>query len=992
MSAEVSGSHKLAAVATRFGAGRPEGGVDGLLVELRNSAYKLLNSLEGWARDRNGDLTEAVRKELRADLRAAPGALTLPPLPERVLLLDGGRGAGKSTILETVRGEIESDPVSRSTIRFADPIDLQNWDPRTNMLEVLCARLHRLDPSIGLDPSLPPPPFVRAEAVGDTDRWAPSRAWEELSRAITARTPRRNVQVGDLEEEWEYGRDRVDRAIELEILFLRYVETLLWAYQPKDPRGRQSACERPLLVIPVDDADMQPEAILPLLRAIRVLRHPRVVFLVAGDSRLMLLQCRAWARTQCKGDHDAIVELGGRFFDRVVPPTHRVRCEPPDPFTFPSVAKSRETTGQNLASLVDSLLGWESGQFKRRAGVLAEAFGGSILPERPRQLHDLYLALVQGKEHITHKRVHGVTGHYGVASHLLRAARTSEVESVDARRFFDAAESCLREWADDFGEVPKHPALDQVERLMMELADLVDTTPSSSAFEMVYENRGADELNRVFDAPVRLARLDRALRLRVHSSRGLGPTLTATVLFVHDLLADVLERHPEVGAVVPKTHVALPELRTVCEHPRSSLELFSAAVAPCSKVWVEGDSTMEGWFRWPLVVPKKWITLAEQAAAVRDLVRKGVVEDLTGVAEVLFGQVVGKPAFAMPELRFLYDDPDGFLGSNPVDSLRKRLVRSRTLGLQIFRDGQRIEPDQVLFELDASIRLWVKSTGWHPPAERFLDWIGVASNKRPLQNLPTTRGWNPRPLESLRFVPTLAVLLPQLEIGLEEAFVRARFCSALPELGLIAHSRPTSDPASARRLSWVGLQQDGFLAANVRTTQAQAVLEKWLAAELWAREGGAVFHIDGGRWPGVPGLSWPVPTTMWPSAAERLCAFWTTLLGQLAEGANLNDWGVEGSLSEERWLDAAKSWVAAVIQLADGEEGELHLHSTDVTWRDIKHRLMGLMGRLENRNVKDPFGSALKEWVRVVAASLSDVEGGPAWVLAPREGIDMGAR
>jgi hypothetical protein len=103
----------------------------------------------------------------------------------------------------------------------------------------------------------------------------------------------------------------------------------------------------PLFVIPVDDADMKPDRVVELLQLANLLRHPRIAFLMTGESRLfqaMLsvhfagvirapapkINLSADELTQL-GAQGQILRLARRYYDKVVPPHHRCEIPPLSP-------------------------------------------------------------------------------------------------------------------------------------------------------------------------------------------------------------------------------------------------------------------------------------------------------------------------------------------------------------------------------------------------------------------------------------------------------------------------------------------------------------------------------------------------------------------------------------------------------------------------------------------------------------------------------------
>jgi hypothetical protein len=101
--------------------------------------------------------------------------------------------------------------------------------------------------------------------------------------------------------------------------------------------------ERTVIVIPVDDADMNPRRSVELLQIVRILYHPRILFLLTGDSELFLANLREhfhgslwrpqqgvrpWQMDHPFGDQGLLsVNLADEYYNRVIPEQRRVRIE-----------------------------------------------------------------------------------------------------------------------------------------------------------------------------------------------------------------------------------------------------------------------------------------------------------------------------------------------------------------------------------------------------------------------------------------------------------------------------------------------------------------------------------------------------------------------------------------------------------------------------------------------------------------------------------------
>jgi hypothetical protein len=217
----------------------------------------------------------------------------------RVLLIDGDRGTGKSTLLVTllkgygkqVLGEEPSEKFERMDGRIIPIgiIDLQPLPPQTNLPLHIAAHLKRVVEVVE------PLPFVNTENSAPLWEQPPlsqlREKWQRLMRllatwdeSLEGRVGRSDVSafvVETIEEELERGQ--------LPERFREAVDALVDAYAKKYPwPGRK----KPLFLLAIDDADMNPRLSVKLLELLRKLWHPRLAFLVAGDSELFLSRLR----------------------------------------------------------------------------------------------------------------------------------------------------------------------------------------------------------------------------------------------------------------------------------------------------------------------------------------------------------------------------------------------------------------------------------------------------------------------------------------------------------------------------------------------------------------------------------------------------------------------------------------------------------------------------------------------------------------------------
>lgn len=290
----------------------------------------------------------------------------LPPIDKerwnQNLLLDGAQGSGKTSLLVTLLdlwnatfdkcsatdgdSKMSADLEQKRSRWLIDPsswsvvplgiVDLQPLPKHTPVLLHLVEPLARVLEAMEEreEPEDHSAPWLGAEPHGLKSR----KAWQELVNAIVAgwdhaasnRWTRLDAENAVFE---------VDRAVRshqnLVSSFDRFADHLVldftkWRRSPRPP----------LFVLPVDDADMNPGRAEELLEALRMLHHPRVVFLLTGESRLFyrlveeMVACKMPARGSDTTKQDAkpaqdedVTELSRNIYDKIIPASHR--CEIP---------------------------------------------------------------------------------------------------------------------------------------------------------------------------------------------------------------------------------------------------------------------------------------------------------------------------------------------------------------------------------------------------------------------------------------------------------------------------------------------------------------------------------------------------------------------------------------------------------------------------------------------------------------------------------------
>ncbi|WP_437506140.1 hypothetical protein [Sorangium sp. So ce1099] len=297
----------------------------------------------------------------------------LPPIDEarlnHVILLDGGRGSGKTALLlsllrwwqdQFLHAESPTRRGARPRAREEDPkelgelldltrqlvpvglIDLQPLPRSTHLLLHVVGQFLPVVEALE-DDNRPLDDRKRAPWHELNDEESPAtRAWQRFLRAaamgwdesVALRRAQLDPEAYALEVE-QAERQRLD----VRESFRRLVD----AMADEVPRllGTKG---RPLFVISIDDADMNPERALELLELVRTLWHPRVAFLLTGDSELFVTVLRAHVLSTLRSplpgraslraselteiSQGSPLRLADDIYDKAIPRPHRCKIKP----------------------------------------------------------------------------------------------------------------------------------------------------------------------------------------------------------------------------------------------------------------------------------------------------------------------------------------------------------------------------------------------------------------------------------------------------------------------------------------------------------------------------------------------------------------------------------------------------------------------------------------------------------------------------------------
>lgn len=273
-----------------------------------------------------------------------------------VLLIDGGRGTGKTsvflTLLQTWRDAldpssarlpaIEDDEIApvvqQRRIIPLDILDMQPLSGHPTLLLQLAGRLYRVARRLATNADEQTPEYPQRAG----DAFPPSlQKWRELARVVA-------IAQEDDPHLRRSQNNPEDFAIELESAERQraylgerwhdFVDTLWRDVKDYADRLRPlSLGSDPVFIVPIDDADMNPERGVELLELLRSLWHPRVVFLLTGDAGLFRTLLFNHYKKICKWMPGIMARnLAHDVLGKVIPPAQRLRCrvQPNEAFEY----------------------------------------------------------------------------------------------------------------------------------------------------------------------------------------------------------------------------------------------------------------------------------------------------------------------------------------------------------------------------------------------------------------------------------------------------------------------------------------------------------------------------------------------------------------------------------------------------------------------------------------------------------------------------------
>ncbi len=285
--------------------------------ELSDDEWKILFEIEDRLRDVERQPEPSRRKRRDCSATQEPDADEFKPEPlaatekryQRVLLLDGARGTGKTSFILTL--------INRWHDAAKVDTETETWEPDPARVKQVLSVLNNAD----LKPD--PPTNIRVLRNLDFDP-LPSRmpviaaivqAWRPLVELYDAETFRGDELCDDhtgrrLMDSWHslfrvaatgwselpMSRGLIEQVLDREEQVKDWQhlrEYWLWFIERVIDTGRclnsKHKLDRgPVFVIVIDDVDLQVERVRELLPALRMLSHPNVFFIVAADRRHLI--------------------------------------------------------------------------------------------------------------------------------------------------------------------------------------------------------------------------------------------------------------------------------------------------------------------------------------------------------------------------------------------------------------------------------------------------------------------------------------------------------------------------------------------------------------------------------------------------------------------------------------------------------------------------------------------------------------------------------
>jgi hypothetical protein len=336
--------------------------------EARSYEWEKLTSQQQVSAQRVGELLEgllALPVDRENQVRS-PLDEILPPLRKNhwnnVILIDGNRGSGKTTllasILQALSARLRKDagaapeffeegmlpPERVVPIAF---LDLHPLPASTHLLFHLVARFERVVRALEVSGSPPGEPDAPAWRSSAAKVLACRERWNAFAEVVSTTWHGNLAQrAPNLDTEfyaWELAKIETKR-LGITETFRDFVDALCADFTASALQGQSwDKSKDPLFLIAVDDVDLVPNRSAEVLDLLRMLWHPRVVFLLTGDSDQLLtvlrndfmgMLLRPLSNLQVAEERSVREDAASRSLllarstlDKIIPPAHRCKIE-----------------------------------------------------------------------------------------------------------------------------------------------------------------------------------------------------------------------------------------------------------------------------------------------------------------------------------------------------------------------------------------------------------------------------------------------------------------------------------------------------------------------------------------------------------------------------------------------------------------------------------------------------------------------------------------
>jgi hypothetical protein len=275
------------------------------------------------------------RFHARTEIREQNLSWVLPPIERerdaRVYLLEGDRGTGKTALLvslihhwnQLAQGSKEyfcELPGSQDTVFIPIALmDLRLLPKQTALTVHLASLLRRLYDHLAARPRdsvpLPTSPHMTPDPLRQT--------WELFVTATAASEIEFSRRAANVDPETfaaEIHAAEQDR-FDLSALFANLIDVLVKEFHHRNAK-------KVLFLIAIDDADMNPEHVVPCLELTQMFTHPRVAYVLTGHDDLFRVALEDHFTKALPNAPMEVVQLARKFYDKSIPKAHRQHLIP----------------------------------------------------------------------------------------------------------------------------------------------------------------------------------------------------------------------------------------------------------------------------------------------------------------------------------------------------------------------------------------------------------------------------------------------------------------------------------------------------------------------------------------------------------------------------------------------------------------------------------------------------------------------------------------